>query len=95
MYKIIYNFATTLVNLDLPHNAKTDNLTLILNFVFGILGAISFLIITIAGVQFVASSGDPQKVAKARATILYALVGLTVAIFAAVIVNFVIGKTAS
>ena len=94
IHKIIYNFAQALVNVDLPHNAKTDNLTSILNVVFGILGAISFLVITIAGVQFVASGGNPDKVAKARATILYALVGLVVAVFAAVIVNFVIGKTA-
>jgi hypothetical protein len=91
--RIIYYFAQALINVDLPHNAKTDNLTSILNVVFGILGAISVLVITIAGIQFMTSGGEPQKVANAKNTIIYALVGLAVAIFAAVIVNFVIGKT--
>jgi hypothetical protein len=37
------------------------------------------------------SRGVPDKIAQARNTIIYALVGLAVAIFAAVLVNFVIG----
>jgi hypothetical protein len=80
-----------LINTDLP-KTKSDSLIPILNVAFGILGAISLLVVTIAGIQFAASGGDPQKVAKARNTIFYALIGLGVAIFAAVIVDFVIAK---
>jgi hypothetical protein len=71
--------------------ASTNNLTSIINIALVILGSISFLVITIAGIEFVFSAGEPQRVAKARTAIIYAFVGLIVAILAAVFVNFVIG----
>mgnify|MGYP003085925504 FL=1 len=52
-------------------------------------GAISIIMIVIGGILFALSSGDAQKAAKARSTILYAVVGLIVSIFASAIVNFV------
>ena len=52
-------------------------------------GAISIIMIVIGGILFALSSGDAQKAAKARNTILYAVVGLIVSIFASAIVNFV------
>lgn len=75
-------------------NANTSNTGLIsiINVALAILGSISFLIITIAGIEFSFSGGEPQRVAKARTAIIYAFVGLIIAIFAAVFVNFVIGS---
>ena len=52
-------------------------------------GAISIIMIVIGGIMFALSSGDAQKAAKARNTVLYAVVGLIVSIFASAIVNFV------
>lgn len=52
-------------------------------------GAISIIMIVIGGILFALSSGDAQKAAKARNTILYAVVGLIVSVFASAIVNFV------
>ena len=52
-------------------------------------GAISIIMIVIGGILFALSSGDAQKAAKARSTILYAVVGLIVSVFASAIVNFV------
>ena len=52
-------------------------------------GAISIIMIVIGGILFALSSGDAQKAAKARSTILYAFVGLIVSVFASAIVNFV------
>lgn len=52
-------------------------------------GVISVIMIVIGGIMFTLSSGDSQKAAKARNTILYAVVGLVVAVFASAIVNFV------
>lgn len=52
-------------------------------------GAISIIMIVIGGILFALSSGDAQKAAKARSTILYAVVGLIISIFASAIVNFV------
>lgn len=57
---------------------------------FGLLGAIALLIVTIAGFRYVISQGDPQATAKAKNTILYALIGLAVNIFAFTIVTFVV-----
>lgn len=51
-------------------------------------GVISVIMIVIGGIMFATSSGDAQKTAKARNTILYAVIGLVVSIFAAAIVNF-------
>lgn len=61
-----------------------------LQIFFGIIGAVALLMIVIGGFRFVISRGDPQAVAKARNTILYAAVGLIIAIAAFSIVTFVI-----
>lgn len=74
--------------------ANQDLVNTVLSIVFGIVGAIALLFITIGGFRYVMSQGDPQGVEKAKSTILYAVIGLIVAILAQVIVSFVIGKTA-
>ena len=56
--------------------------------VFGIVAAISVLMIVISGVKFVASNGNPESVSRARNTIIYAVVGLVVALSAEAIVAF-------
>ncbi len=64
----------------------------VLSIIFAIAGAIAFLYLVIGGFHYVNSQGDPQKVAKAKNTIMYALVGLVVAIMAQTIVSVVISK---
>ncbi|HXR49537.1 MAG TPA: hypothetical protein VN778_00715, partial [Verrucomicrobiae bacterium] len=59
----------------------------ILTFVFAILGALSVLMIVIAGLRFVTGSSSPQEIAKARNTIVYALIGLLIALAAESIVR--------
>jgi hypothetical protein len=54
------------------------------------LASISILIIVIAGFQMALSQGDQTKVKKARQAIIYAVAGLLVALFATVIVSYVI-----
>ncbi len=53
-------------------------------------GIIAVIVIVIAGFRFVTSNGDPQQVSKARNTIIYAVVGIVVAVMAYAIVNFVL-----
>ena len=74
------------------NNATASELQVILGIFFGIAGAIAVLMIVINGLQFITSTGDPQKAARARSGIIYALVGLAVAISAEAIVAFVVGK---
>lgn len=70
--------------------ASSDLITKVLQLVFGLAGAVALLIITLAGTQYVLSQGDPQKVAKAKQTIIYALIGLVITIMSYAIVSFVV-----
>lgn len=73
-------------------NANGSFVTTLLNIIFSILGGVTLLFIVLGGFRYVISSGDPKNTAKAKNTILYALIGLAVTLSAAAIVNFVAGK---
>ena len=64
----------------------------LLTVVFTIAGALSFLFLVIGGFGYVSSQGDPQRIAKAKSTVTYALVGIIVAVSAESIVGFALGK---
>lgn len=64
----------------------------IINVVIGIVGMLAVVMIIMGGISFVTSQGDTGKVAKARNTILYGVVGLVVALLAFAIVNFVLSS---
>lgn len=61
----------------------------ITNVLIFIIGAIAVLMIIVGGLRYVLSSGDQSATAAAKNTILYAVIGLVVAIMAYAIVNFV------
>jgi hypothetical protein len=73
-------------------NADSGTISTITTIIFTIVGAMCLLIVTVAGFRYVISRGDPGAVAKAKGTIIYALIGLAVTISAAAIVNFVLGN---
>ena len=80
-------------DLDLPNvEAGSGALQTIFATIFLIVGAISVIFIIIAGIQYITSGGNPDKAKRAKDTILYAIIGLVVALSATVIVNFVIGR---
>jgi len=64
----------------------------ITNVLLFVLGAVSVIMIIIGGLRYVVSGGDSSAVTAAKNTILYAIVGVIVAILAYAIVNFVIGS---
>ena len=66
------------------------NLQSALQLVFGLAGAMAFIIIVLGGLKYVLSQGQPQETAKAKDTVLYAVIGLVVCIFAFSLVTFVI-----
>lgn len=78
-------------NINLP-NPSADSATLqnALQIIFAIIAVIAVIYIIIAGLQLITSDGDSQKVAKARQTILFAVIGLAVSLLAEVIVLFVL-----
>lgn len=67
-------------------------ITGIINGVIAITGTVAVIFIVVGGVNFMTSSGDAQKVQKARNTIMYACIGLAICALAFVIVNFVIAR---
>lgn len=65
---------------------------LIVNILSLIIGVAAVIVIIIAGIQYMLSTGDPTKVNNAKNAILYALVGLVVAVLARFLVNFVVSR---
>ena len=55
-----------------------------------VVGVVAVVVIIIGGILYVTSTGDPGKTKRAKDTILYAVIGLVVAILAYAIVNFVV-----
>ncbi len=69
-----------------------DIVSAIVNILSIIVGAISVIMIIIGGLKYITSGGDSAGTASAKNTIIYAIVGLLVVIFAQVIVSFVIDR---
>ncbi len=91
----VYNFAASVIpkdKINLPGGSNTG-IAEVIRMAFVVAGIISVIVIIIAGIQFTLSSGDPGKVNTAKNSIIYALIGLAVCIFATTIVTFVIGAT--
>lgn len=70
----------------------SSTLVTIFSIAFGVLGGISLIIIVLAGMKLTLSRGNPEALAKLRSTIIYAAVGLAVALGATAIIQFVIEK---
>ena len=62
----------------------------IINIVLGILGVVAVVVIILSGVQIATANGDPTKVKKGTQAIMYAVIGLIVALLAFAVVNFVL-----
>ena len=71
-------------------NDAAGNIVLtIVNVLSWIVGAVAVIMIIIGGFRYIISGGDSTGVTGAKNTILYAIVGLFIVIFAQVIVAFV------
>ena len=62
----------------------------IANALIFVVGAVSVIMIIIGGLKYVVSMGNAKRVENAKNTILYAIVGVVVAICSYAVVNFVI-----
>ena len=83
-------------------NGCTDNgiqlsttLGVIINIFSAIVGLVAVIMIIVAGLQFITANANPQNIAKARSSLLYAIVGLVVVVLAQVIVHFVINQAST
>ena len=64
----------------------------IVNGIVGVLAIVAVIFIVVGGFNYMTSAGDTGKVQKAKNTIIYALIGLVIAVLAFAIVNFVISN---
>lgn len=64
------------------------------NVLLFIIGAIAVIMLVIGGIRYTTSNGQSDQVTAAKNTILYAVVGIIVAILAYAVVNFVIDSFA-
>lgn len=67
-----------------------QNIKTFINVVLYVLGALAVIMIVIGGLRYTVSAGDSSATTGAKNTILYAVVGLIVALLAYAIVNFVL-----
>jgi hypothetical protein len=63
-----------------------------INLLSLIVGFAAVVVLILSGLRFITAQGDASSVANARNGVIYAMVGLTVAALAQVIVHFVLGK---
>lgn len=67
-------------------------LTNVINLLLFIIGIVSLIMIIVGGFKYTTSTGDSSQLSNAKDTILYALVGLVIAIMSFAIVNWVVGR---
>ena len=62
----------------------------VVNIISYIVGIVSIIVAIVAGLMFSVSAGDPQKAKQARNALLFAIVGILVALMAYAMSNFVL-----
>jgi hypothetical protein len=70
-------------------------ITTVINVMLFVVGILCVIMIVFAGIRYATSAGDKQKVDNAKNTIIYAVVGLIVAMIAYALVNWVFGALSS
>ena len=63
------------------------------DFLSYVLGLVAVIMIIVGGLKFVLSGGDANKVADAKKTIIYAIVGIVIAVLAVTIVHLVMNTS--
>ena len=76
--------------------AQTENfIKNIVKTMVGIAGAVAVVFMVVGGFHYITSSGHPEKLDKAKKTLLYSGIGLAIVLAAYPIVDFVAGITKS
>ncbi len=64
----------------------------VLDFAYAVIALVSLIFVLIGSIKFATSTGNPEKAASARNTIIYALVGLVVVLIASIISGYVLSR---
>lgn len=73
-------------------NTLSNLLSTVIQVLSIVVGVVAVIMIIVGGLRFITSGGDSSNTASARNTVIYALVGLVVAVLAQVLVHFVLKK---
>lgn len=96
MKYLYYYLAQVQINPSEVHVPKGDisgnTLQTAWRIALGLAGGIAVLIIVLAAFKYVVSVGDPQTANKAKNAIIYAIIGLIVALAAFSIISFALNK---
>jgi uncharacterized membrane protein YuzA (DUF378 family) len=81
-----------------PCSTKSGNsidnlLGTIISILSIVVGIIAVIMIIVGGLKFITSGGEASKTASARSTIIYAIIGIAVAVLAQLLVHFVLNKS--
>lgn len=78
------------------NTASGEGISTLMGSIIGILvfivGVISVIMVIVGGYQYIFSGGDSQKAASARNTLIYSLIGVTIAIFAGPILAWILQR---
>lgn len=66
----------------------------VVNILSFVVGVVAVIMVIVGGIKYVTSSGDSNNVNSAKNTILYAIVGLVVAVMAQILVKYVLNTVA-
>ena len=78
--------------IDLPRVNENDFFKDAITIFSQVIGAVSVLILVLAGLRYITSLGDPKKTAEAKDAIVYSLIGLAVSLAAYSIVTLVLNR---
>lgn len=78
-----------------PNEGFYNFLQTIINTILLVLGSVAVIMIIVGAIKFVVSGGDQSAITGARDTIIYAVIGLVVAIMSYGIANFIINALKS
>ena len=71
-------------------NTATAKIKSIVGVALGVIGVVAVVVVVIAGIFMITANGNPDKIAKARQAIIFAIIGVIVALLAFAIVNFIL-----
>ncbi len=83
------------VNAAQPAGTPTDlmaQIKVITNLMILFIGVVSVIMLIVGGFRYVLSAGDSKNTTAAKDTILYAIIGVVVALLSYAIMNFVLGQ---
>lgn len=90
-YLMAQNLAPAFKSIPKP-DASQDRVTTIVDEILLLVGILAVLFVIIGGIRYSTSRGDPGQITQAKNTIIYALVGLAITMFAYGIVSFISGE---